>query len=85
MYLYHALINAQRTHMIHINLNIILYTYVEHSPTKINDMKQGVFMKSPTPLPPKERVFMNSSPPPPAKEGVFMKSPPSPRPRKECS
>ena len=34
MYIYDALINALSTHMIHINLNMILYTYVEHSPTK---------------------------------------------------
>ena len=34
MYIYHALINALSAHMIHINLNMILYTHVEHSPTK---------------------------------------------------
>ena len=34
MYIYHALINALSTHMIHINLNIIFHTHVEHSPTK---------------------------------------------------
>ena len=34
MYIYHALINALTAHMIHINLNMIFYTYVEHSPTK---------------------------------------------------
>ena len=34
MYIYHALINALRAHMIHINLNMIFYTHVEHSPTK---------------------------------------------------
>ena len=33
MYIYHALINALSAHMIQINLNI-LYTHVEHSPTK---------------------------------------------------
>ena len=33
MYIYHALINAPRAHMIHINLNIF-YTHVEHSPAK---------------------------------------------------
>ena len=32
MYIYHALINALSAHMIHINLNTILYTHVEHSP-----------------------------------------------------
>ena len=34
MYIYHALINALGALMIHINLNMIFYTYVEHSPTK---------------------------------------------------
>ena len=34
MYIYHALINARRAHMLHINLNMIFYTHVEHSPTK---------------------------------------------------
>ena len=34
MYIYHALTNALSTHMTHINLNMIFYTHVEHSPTK---------------------------------------------------
>ena len=34
MYIYHVLINALRAHMIHINLNAIFYTHVEHSPTE---------------------------------------------------
>ena len=34
MYIYHALINALSAHMIHINLNMIFCTHVEHSPTK---------------------------------------------------
>ena len=34
MYIYHTLINALSAHMIHINLNMICYTHVEHSPTK---------------------------------------------------
>ena len=34
MYIYHALINALSTHMIHINLNVIFHIHVEHSPTK---------------------------------------------------
>ena len=34
MYIYHALINALSAHMIHINLNMIFYTHVEHSHTK---------------------------------------------------
>ena len=32
MYIYHELIDALSTHMMHINLNTI-YTHVEHSPT----------------------------------------------------
>ena len=31
IYIYHALINALSGHMIHINLNMIFYTHVEHS------------------------------------------------------
>ena len=34
LYSYHALLNALSAHMIHINLNVIFYTHVEHSPTK---------------------------------------------------
>ena len=34
MHIYHVLINAPSTHMIHINLNMIFCTHVEHSPTK---------------------------------------------------
>ena len=34
MYIYHALINALSVHIIHINLNTIFYTHIEHSPTK---------------------------------------------------
>ena len=34
MCIYHALINALSAHMTHINLNMIFYTHVEHSPTK---------------------------------------------------
>ena len=34
MYIYHALIDALRAHMIHINLNVIFDTHVKHSPTK---------------------------------------------------
>ena len=30
----HAFINALSAHMIHINLNMIFYTHVDHSPTK---------------------------------------------------
>ena len=34
IYIYHALINALGTHMIHVNLNMIFCTHVEHNPTK---------------------------------------------------
>ena len=34
MYIYNVLINALSAHMKHINLNMIFYTHVEHSPTK---------------------------------------------------
>ena len=34
MYIYHALTNALKAHMIHMNLNMTFYTHVEHSPTK---------------------------------------------------
>ena len=31
MYIYHALINTLSAHMIHINLNTIFYTHIQHS------------------------------------------------------
>ena len=34
MYIYHVLINALSAHMIHINLNKVFYTHVEHNPTE---------------------------------------------------
>ena len=34
MYIYHVLNNALSAHVIHINLNVIFYTHVEHSPAK---------------------------------------------------
>ena len=34
MYFYLTLISALSAHMIHINLNAIFYTHIEHSPTK---------------------------------------------------
>ena len=33
-YIYHVLINALCAHMIHINLNTISYTHVEHIPKR---------------------------------------------------
>ena len=44
MYIYHALVNALSTHMIHI-LNMIFYTHVKHSPTKTMYLKYFIFFK----------------------------------------
>ena len=46
MYIYHALINALSAHMIHINLNMIFYTHVEHSPTKTIYLKYYIKTKT---------------------------------------
>ena len=35
----HVLINALSAHMIHINLNTLVYTHVEHTPTKTSYIK----------------------------------------------
>ena len=40
MYIDHALIKALSAHMIHINLNMLFYTHVEHSPTKTIYLKK---------------------------------------------
>ena len=50
MYIYHVLINAPSAHMIHINLNMIFYTHVEHSPTKTIYIKfyQNIYKKRTT-------------------------------------
>ena len=50
MYIYHALINALSAHMIHINLNMIFYTHVEHSPTKTIYIKYNTENQTNTPL-----------------------------------
>ena len=54
MYIYHAFINALSAHMIHINLNIIFYTHVEHSPTKT------IYIKYYTPPPPNNNTHKNA-------------------------
>ena len=36
MYIYRAIINVLGGHIIHINLNMIFYIHVEHSPIKNN-------------------------------------------------
>ena len=45
MYIYHALINALSTHMIHINLNMVFYTHVKHS-QKCKGMFSAWFVQS---------------------------------------
>ena len=45
MYIYQALINALSAHIIHNNLNTILYTHVEHSPTKTIYIKYYSFIR----------------------------------------
>ena len=52
MYVYHALIYALNAHMIHINLNTLFYTHIEHSPTKTIYIRY--YMETPTypPTPP---------------------------------
>ena len=37
MYIYHALINALRVHMIHINLNMIFYSYTRRAQSHPNN------------------------------------------------
>ena len=48
MHIYHALINALSSHMIHINLNMVFYTHVEQRPTKTIYIKyyKKCFLKS---------------------------------------
>ena len=43
MYIYHVLIKALSAHMIQINLNMIFYTHVEHSPTKTVYIKYCIY------------------------------------------
>ena len=50
VYIYHVLINALSAHMKHINLNMIFYTHVEHSPTKT------IYIKYHTKTPPKPEL-----------------------------
>ena len=49
MYIYHALINPLSAHMIHINLNMIFYIHVEHSPTKTTHTKHRTERLTPPP------------------------------------
>ena len=50
MCIYHALINALSIHMIHINLNMIFYTHLEHSPTKTTPTKHHMKGQTKTPI-----------------------------------
>ena len=52
MYIYHALINALSTHMIHVNLNMIFYTHVEHSLAKKYYMEKHTDAQARTQAPP---------------------------------
>ena len=49
MYIYHAFINALSAHMVHINLNTIVYIHVVHSPTKTVYIRY--YMRPPPPPP----------------------------------
>ena len=49
MYIYHWLINALNAHIIHINLNMIFYTHVEHSPMK-NNLHKVLYGNTHTPM-----------------------------------
>ena len=40
MYIDHALINALSAHIMHMNLNTIFYTHIEHSPTKTISLRK---------------------------------------------
>ena len=48
MYIYHVLINALNAHTIHINLNTILYTHIEHSPTETIYIRYYIYMETHT-------------------------------------
>ena len=48
VYIYRALINALSAHMTHINLNMIFYTHVEHSPIK-NNLHKLLYANTHTP------------------------------------
>ena len=45
MYIHHALIHALSDHIIHINLTIIFYIHVEHSPTKTDNLHKVLYGK----------------------------------------
>ena len=59
MYIYHALINALSTQMVHINLNMILCTRVEHSPTETTHTKHHTERQTSPPPPPHTHTTMN--------------------------
>ena len=41
MYIYHALINALSAHIIHINLNVIFYTYAQSYQNNLHKVLYG--------------------------------------------
>ena len=47
MYIYHALINALSAHMImiHVDLNTIFCTHLEHSPSYQNNLHKVLYME----------------------------------------
>ena len=45
MYIYHALINTLSAHMIHVDLNTIFCTHVEHSPSYQNNLHKVLYME----------------------------------------
>ena len=47
MYIYHVYINYLSSHIIHINLNMIFYTHVEHSPIK-NNLRKVLYVNTHT-------------------------------------
>ena len=65
MYIYHALINALSAHMIHINLNMIFYTHVEHSPTKTIYIKYYIKNNLKNAVQTHTHVRTHAPPPPP--------------------
>ena len=48
MYIYHTLINALSAQIMHINLNVLFYTHVEHSPIK-NSLDKVLYRNTHTP------------------------------------
>jgi len=43
MFIYHVLISALSAHVIHINLDMMCYTHVEHSPTNLKQPSKAPY------------------------------------------